>query len=254
MSILSLKNVSLTYFSDIGETHTLNNITFDIEKSEFISIVGPSGCGKTSILNIVSGLVSATSGEVMVDGFAPNIKNDFIGYMFQKDLLFEWRTVLKNVYLGLEIQNKKTKENVEYANSLLKKYDLWDFRNNFPSQLSGGMRQRVALIRTLALQPKIMLLDEAFSALDYQTRIKICDDVHRILKNEGITSILVTHDLAESISVSDRIIVLSSRPATVKSIHKVDFNSNLTPLQRRESGEFKGIFKQIWEELQNEEV
>ncbi len=252
MSILNLKDVNLTYFSDVGETHTLKDINFGVDGCEFVSIVGPSGCGKTSILNIVAGIVQATSGDVEVDGAKPNIKNDFIGYMFQKDLLFEWRTVLKNVYLGLEIQNKKTKENIEYANMLLKKYDLWEFRNNYPSQLSGGMRQRVALIRTLALKPKILLLDEAFSALDYQTRIKICDDVYSILKQEKITSLLVTHDLAEAISMSDRIVVLSERPARVKSIHEIAMKKYSTPLLRREASEFKGIFKTIWEELHDE--
>lgn len=170
--------------------------------------------------------------------------------MFQKDNLFEWRTILGNVYLGLELQGKKTKENMEYVNSLLKKYNLWDFRNKYPKQLSGGMRQRVALIRTLALRPQILLLDEAFSALDYQTRLSVCDDVYKIIKQENVTAILVTHDISEAISLSDKIIILSARPATVKKILNVDLKNYDSPLLKRESIEAKEYFDEIWKELQ----
>ena len=195
MSILNLKDVGLTYFSQNGETKALNNITFSIDKNDFVSIVGPSGCGKTTILSIISGLIKPTKGTVLFNN-KPMDKNEIgIGYMFQKDELFEWRTILKNIYLGLEIQHKLTEANKQYIDTLLKKYGLWEFRNRYPSELSGGMRQRVALIRTLATQPQILLLDEAFSALDYQTRLNVCDDVYKILKQENITSILVTHDL-----------------------------------------------------------
>ncbi len=250
MGILKLNGVSLTYFSKNGETKALDNITFSIDKNEFVSIVGPSGCGKTTILSLIAGLLSPTKGEILLND-KPIQKSDIgIGYMFQKDELFEWRTILSNIYLGLEIQGKLNKESKEYVDNLLKKYGLWDFRQKHPSELSGGMRQRAALIRTLALQPKILLLDEAFSALDYQTRLNVCDDVYNILKEEKITSILVTHDLSEAISMSDKIIVLSKRPATVQTIHSVIYDSSNTPLMRRESTESKKLFDKIWRELQ----
>lgn len=246
MSILNFKNVSLTYFSDNGETQALNNINFEIKEGDFVSIVGPSGCGKTTILSLISGLLKPTTGSVEIK---EGMKT---GYMFQKDHLFEWRTILNNVYLGLEIQKKKTDENIEYVNNLLKKYGLWDFRNKYPNQLSGGMRQRVALIRTLALKPKIMLLDEAFSALDYQTRLNVCDDVNRILKEENITSILVTHDITEAITMSDKILVLTKRPATIKTIYELDLSKYGTPLERREHPEISKYFNKIWKELSDE--
>ena len=244
MAILNFKNVSLTYFSDNGETQALDNINFEVNEGEFVSIVGPSGCGKTTILSLISGLISPTIGEVIKE---TNIE---CGYMFQKDHLFEWRNILNNVYLGLEITHKKTPENIEYVNNLLKKYGLWEFRQKYPNQLSGGMRQRVALIRTLALKPKIMLLDEAFSALDYQTRLNVCDDVSKILKEENITSILVTHDITEAITMSDKVIVLSKRPATVKNIHTLNFKGCTTPLQKREHPKLSIYFNELWKELQ----
>ena len=249
MEILTLKDVGLTYFSDNGETKALDGVSFSINKGEFVSIVGPSGCGKTTILSIISGLLKPTNGEI----FSPEpnfFEGNYSGYMFQKDHLFEWRNILNNVYLGLEVQKRKTPENTEYVNDLLKKYGLWEFRTHYPHQLSGGMRQRVALIRTMALKPKIMLLDEAFSALDYQTRLNVCDDVASILKNEGITSVLVTHDLNEAISMSDKIIVLTKRPAKVKSIHQINLSHLGSPLKRRESAEANKLFDVIWRELQ----
>ena len=244
MAILKFDKVSLTYFSDNGETEALKGISFEINEGEFVSIVGPSGCGKTTILSLISGLIQPTSGTITIS------ENTTSGYMFQKDHLFEWRTILNNVYLGLEITHTKTPENIEYVNSLLKKYGLWEFRNKYPNQLSGGMRQRVALIRTMALKPKIMLLDEAFSALDYQTRLNVCDDVLKILKAENITSILVTHDITEAITMSDKILVLTKRPASIKSIHNINLSQFGTPLQRREHPEISGYFNQIWKELQ----
>ncbi len=250
MSILKLNKVGLTYFSNKGETKALDNITFSIEKNDFVSIVGPSGCGKTTILSIIAGLIKPTSGEILLENKSIDNSDIAIGYMFQKDELFEWRTIQSNIYLGLEIKHNLTKETKAYADNLLKKYGLWDFRHKHPSELSGGMRQRVALIRTLALQPKILLLDEAFSALDYQTRLNVCDDVYRILKEEGITSILVTHDLSEAISMSDKIIVLSKRPAVVESVHNVDNDPTMTPLQRRDSTRSKDLFDTIWRQLQ----
>jgi len=245
MEILKLDKVSLTYFSNNGETQALKDISFSVSKGEFVSIVGPSGCGKTTILSLISGLIKETSGSITTDN-----ESSFVGYMFQKDNLLEWRTILENVYFGLELQKKKTKENIEYVNDLLKKYNLWEFRNKYPKQLSGGMRQRVALIRTLALKPSILLLDEAFSALDYQTRLKVCDDVYDIIKQENLTAILVTHDIGEAISLSDKIIILSNRPAIVKKQIRLDLAHLGSPFERRESSEAKSYFEEIWRELQ----
>lgn len=246
MQILKLDKISLTYFSTNGETRALEDISFNINKGEFISIVGPSGCGKTSILSIISGLIQPTSGNIE---FSNKDNNNFIGYMFQRDNLFEWRTVRENICIGLELQKKKTSENLKYVDELLKKYSLWDFKDKYPRQLSGGMRQRVALIRTLALRPTILLLDEAFSALDYQTRLNVCDDVYNIIREEGLTAILVTHDISEAISMSDKIIVLTNRPAKIKMIVDTNFNPDLTPFERRETVETKEYFDKIWKEL-----
>lgn len=247
MQILDLNKVSLTYFSDNGETKALEDISFSIDKGDFVSIVGPSGCGKTTVLSLISGLIKPTSGEIKIN--TPDDKTSFVGYMFQKDNLLEWRTILGNVYLGLELQKRKTKENMEYVHELLKKYNLWEFKDKYPKQLSGGMRQRVALIRTLALRPSILLLDEAFSALDYQTRLDVCDDVYDIIKQEGVTAILVTHDIGEAISLSDKIIILSTRPAKVKKELKINLTSLGSPFNRRESSESKEYFEEIWREL-----
>ena len=187
--IMEVKNICKTYQSQNGEIEALKNISFDICEGEYISIIGPSGCGKSTLLSIISGLENKTSGEIYIDGK--------IGYMLQKDNLLEWRTIYKNVLLGLEIQKENTPENRAYVEELLKKYGLYEFKDKYPTQLSGGMRQRVALIRTLAIRPKILLLAEAFSALDYQTRLMVTEDVYKILKAENITSIMVTHDISE---------------------------------------------------------
>lgn len=247
MQILKLDNVGLTYFSDNGETEALKDLSFSVNAGDFVSIVGPSGCGKTTILSLISGLIKATKGTITIE----NSDNAFVGYMFQKDNLFEWRTILSNVYLGLELtKKKKSKEDIKYVEELLKKYNLWEFRHKYPRQLSGGMRQRVSLIRTLALRPKVLLLDEAFSALDYQTRLNVCDDVYNIIKQEKVTAILVTHDISEAISLSDKIVILSSRPATVKKEINLDLKSLGSPLKRRESSIAKEYFEDIWKELQ----
>ena len=187
--ILEVKNICKTYQSLNGEIEALKNISFDIKEGEYISIIGPSGCGKSTLLSIISGLESKSSGEIYIDGK--------IGYMLQKDNLLEWRTIYKNVLLGLEIQKDNTQKNREYVEELLKKYGLYEFKDKYPAQLSGGMRQRVALIRTLAIRPKILLLDEAFSALDYQTRLMVTEDIFKILKAENITALMVTHDISE---------------------------------------------------------
>ena len=187
--ILEVKNICKTYQAKNGEIEALKNISFDIKEGEYISIIGPSGCGKSTLLSIISGLENKSSGEIYIDGK--------IGYMLQKDNLLEWRTIYKNVLLGLEIQKENTSENREYVEKLLKKYGLYEFKEKYPAQLSGGMRQRVALIRTLAIRPKILLLDEAFSALDYQTRLMVTEDIFKILKAENITALMVTHDISE---------------------------------------------------------
>lgn len=189
--ILEVKNICKTYQAKNGEIEALKNISFDIKEGEYISIIGPSGCGKSTLLSIISGLENKSSGEIYIDGK--------IGYMLQKDNLLEWRTIYKNVLLGLEIQKENTLENREYVEKLLKKYGLYEFKEKYPAQLSGGMRQRVALIRTLAIRPKILLLDEAFSALDYQTRLMVTEDIFKILKAENITALMVTHDISEGI-------------------------------------------------------
>ena len=240
--VLEVKNVCKTYQAKNGEIEALRDINFDVKEGEYISIIGPSGCGKSTLLSIISGLESKNAGEIYVDGR--------IGYMLQKDNLLEWRTIYKNVLLGLEIQKTNTDENKKYVDELLKKYGLYEFKDKYPRQLSGGMRQRVALIRTLAIRPKVLLLDEAFSALDYQTRLMVTEDIYKILKNENITAIMVTHDISEAISMSDRVIVLTHRPATVKTIYNIEFDmDNRTPLSCRENPKFSQYFNLMWKEL-----
>lgn len=187
--ILEVQNICKTYQAKNGEVKALENINFSVEKGEYISIIGPSGCGKSTLLSIIAGLEPKTDGEIYIEGK--------VGYMLQKDNLLEWRTIYKNVLLGLEIQKELTEENKRYAINLLKKYGLYEFKDKYPTQLSGGMRQRVALIRTLAIRPNILLLDEAFSALDYQTRLMVTEDIYKILKQENITAVMVTHDISE---------------------------------------------------------
>ncbi len=252
--VIEVQNLSLTYHSKAGETLALDNISFDINPGEFVSIVGPSGCGKTTILSILSGLLTPSSGKVLVNGESPKTHNSQCGYMFQRDNLLPWRTIEKNVLLGLEIQHKLTPKNRQYALNLLDKYGLGDFRKKRPEELSGGMRQRVALIRTLALNPSILLLDEPFSALDYQTRLNVCNDVAKIIKLENKTAILVTHDLQEAISMSDRIFVLSKRPANIKTVHTTHFNNALTPFEKRQTIDAEKLFNTLWEEIQDEQT
>ena len=241
-NILEVKNICKTYQAKNGEIEALKDINFKIEEGEYVSIIGPSGCGKSTLLSIIAGLENKTSGTTYINGK--------IGYMLQKDNLLEWRTVLNNVFLGLEIQRSNTPENKKYAIELLKKYGLYEFKDKYPNQLSGGMRQRVALIRTLAIKPKILLLDEAFSALDYQTRIMVTKDIYSILKKEKITALIVTHDISEAISMADRVLVLSKRPGTIKDIHKINFEiENRTPLNCRQSPKFSMYFDTLWKEL-----
>ena len=251
--VLSLSHVSYSYHSDQGETRALSDISFDVSKGEFFVIVGPSGCGKSTLLHLIAGLMPAATGEILLNGKPHGTFPDSVGYMLQKDHLLEHRTILKNTTLGLEIQKKDTPENKKRIEEMLHQYGLWDFRNVRPSQLSGGMRQRAALIRTLALSPKLLLLDEPFSALDYQTRLKVSDDIGCIIKKNKITAILVTHDLSEAISMADRILILSSRPGTIKNIVPIHFETPpASPEEARNMPEFKDYFNLIWKEVKYE--
>ncbi len=249
-NLLCLDEVCLTYHSLGGETLAIDHLFLEVGKSEFVSIVGPSGCGKTTILSIIAGLIKPTSGRVLLGGKSVNKPSSKVGYMFQRDNLFEWQSIYKNALLGQEIMHKKTKENKEYVKRLLNKYGLDGFGKSYPRQLSGGMRQRAALIRTLATKPELLLLDEPFSALDYQTRLSVQDDIYSIIKGEQKTAVLVTHDISEAIAMSDRIVVLSSRPGTVKKIFNLNFDKSLTPFERRNVPEFSEYFNQIWGALQ----
>lgn len=248
--VLKLENINKTYQAKNGETEALRNVNLSVNQGEFVSIIGPSGCGKSTLLSIVAGLENRSSGKIYIDGKETDGVSAKIGYMLQKDSLLEWRTIYKNVLFGLEVTNRKTKENEKYVRELLKKYNLYEFKDKYPTQLSGGMRQRVALIRTLAIRPEILLLDEAFSALDYQTRIMVTKDIYNILKNENITTLMVTHDISEAISMSDRVIILSKRPATVKKIEIIDFEmKGRNPMNCRKSPKFSKYFDSLWKEL-----
>lgn len=241
--ILTVTNLEKSFHTREGEIKALDSVSFDVNDKEFISIIGPSGCGKSTILSILAGLEEKSNGEISFS------KDYTIGYMLQNDSLFEWRTVLENCLLGLEITKKLTKENKDYVINLLKTYGLGEFMDEYPSRLSGGMRQRVALIRTLATKPDILLLDEAMSALDYQSRLAISDDIYKIIKKEGKTAIMVTHDIAEAISMSDRIIVLSKRPAIVKKVYEITMSNKSTPIHNRKCKEFASYYDEIWRDL-----
>lgn len=245
MKVLTINNVSKSFYTKLGELEVINNLNLELNSGEIIAIIGPSGSGKSTILNLISGLLKPNEGKINVYGN--------LGYMFQKDQLFEWRTVWKNILIGLEIRRQITEERKKEIEEMLKKYDLADFVNNYPHELSGGMRQRIALIRTLALKPNILLLDEPFSALDYQTRIKVSDDVYNIIRNEKLSAILVTHDISEAIAMADRVIVLSKRPATLKGNHIIEMQEeSVTPLLKRKDPNFRMYFDEIWSELNEE--
>ena len=240
--IVSMQDVSLRYHSLSGETPAVSHLTFNVEPGEFISVVGPSGCGKSTILSMLAGQLTPSEGSISINGR--------IRYMLQKDYLLHWRTIRSNASLGLEIQKNLTPENTAYIEELLDQYGLGEFKEHTPSQLSGGMRQRVALIRTLAVRPDILLLDEPFSALDYQTRLSVSDEIGTIIRKEKKTAILVTHDISEAISLSDRVIVLTKRPATVKCIFSIHLSiDEYSPMKAREAPEFKEYFNAIWKEL-----
>ena len=242
-NILEIKNLKKIYHTKQGETLAVEDFTFDIKPGEFVAIVGPSGCGKSTILSILCGLEKESGGKIIMDD---NIR---IGYMLQNDSLFDWRNILNNCLIGLEINNELNEENNEYVLSLLKSYGLYDFKDSYPNNLSGGMRQRVALIRTLATKPDILLLDEPFSALDYQTRLSVSDDVYQIIKNENKSAIMVTHDLAEAISMADKVIVLTKRPGTIKTVYDINLTDKSTPIKNRRAKEFSYYYDLIWKDI-----
>ncbi len=243
MKILEFIDVTKDFCHKNNVINVLDNINFEINEGEVVAIVGPSGAGKSTILNLISELIKPSNGKV-------NVKGN-IGYMFQRDCLFEWKTIYKNILLGLEIQKVKDQNSKIRVERMLKEYGLENFKNSYPHQLSGGMRQRVALIRTLAVNPNILLLDEPFAALDYQTKLTVSNDIYNIIKKEKKTAIMVTHDISEAISMADKIIVLSNRPAKVKKIFKININEE-SPLKKRKNHKFQEYFEKIWDEINNE--
>lgn len=243
-TLLSIKNLKKIYHDLDGEVCAIGDVSIDVYDKELVSIVGPSGCGKTSLLSILSNLEEKSDGVISFN--KDNVK---LGYMLQKDALFPWKTVLDNCLIGLEITHTLNNETKERVIKLLNTYGLGEFINKYPDSLSGGMKQRVALIRTLATDPDILLLDEPFSALDYVTRLALSDDLYKIIKNEGKTAILVTHDLAEAISLSDRVVVLTKRPSTVKKIYDIQLTNQSTPINNRKCKEFNTYYDEIWRDL-----
>ena len=231
------------YHSKDGVVVAIDDITLNIKNGEYVSIVGPSGCGKSTLLNIICGIDTKSSGEIIMD------KDIKIGYMLQNDCLFPWLNIIDNCLIGLKIKGNLNDENVRYVHELLNTYGLGDFIYKYPNSLSGGMKQRVALIRTLALKPDILLLDEPFSALDYQTRLAVSDDVYNIIKDTGKTVIMITHDIAEAISMSDRVVVLTNRPAMVKKIYNIDLGNRSNPIENRKCKEFSMYYDMIWKEI-----
>ncbi len=246
---LKVNNISLRYQTKQEEILAIDDVSFSVSEGEFISLIGPSGCGKSSILSCIAGVNKPDTGNIYLQNKEIITVNKKIGYMLQTDNLFSWRSVYKNVIIGLEVQNKVNEENLNYIDNLLKKYGLWGFKDTFPQRLSGGMRQRVALIRTLATKPDVLLLDEAFSALDYQTRVSVSSDVYNILKDEKKTMIMVTHDIPEAVALSDRIISFSKRPAVIKNIHNIDFSKNRDPISIRSLNNFQDYVRAIWKEV-----
>lgn len=249
---IALEQVSLHYLSPQGETQALHDLSLAVEPGEFVSIVGPSGSGKSTILSLIAGILEPTRGRVLLDGQPVTGPSRRVGYMLQRDYLFEWRTVRENGLIGPEIQGIDLTRARQRVDQLLEQTGLSSFAAAYPDQLSGGMRQRAALVRTLAIDPDLLLLDEPFSALDFQTRLTLADEIHRILKQAGKTALLVTHDLSEAIALSDRVVVLSRRPGRVKSVHEIrfDLGRRPTPFEARERPEYSAYFQRIWQELE----
>lgn len=239
--ILEINNLTKKYINKKSEDEVISNISFDVFEGEIISIVGTSGCGKSTLLNIISGLLDKTSGDIKYF-----VDKKSIGYMLQEPALFPWLTIEKNANLGSLI--KKTKSN-DYVDELLNKYDLYKFKNKYPNDLSGGMKQRVALIRTISTKPKLLLLDEPFAALDYQSRLLIGKDVYDLIKENNITTIIITHDISEAISMSDKVIVLSKRPCHIKNIYEINLENNINPIQNRKDKLFPYYYDLIGKDL-----
>ncbi|MCL6547456.1 MAG: ABC transporter ATP-binding protein [Alicyclobacillus sp.] len=249
---IELRNVSLRYFTRKEETEAIRKINLKVEEGQFVSVVGPSGCGKSTLLSLISGMLRPTEGEVLLFGEPVTEPSRRVGYMMQQDHLFEWRDVLQNVLVGAEVRGMDRREATDIALTLLRRYGLEEFAHQNPKRLSGGMRQRVALIRTLVLRPDIVLLDEPFSALDFQTRLVLADEVSRILREQGKTVVLVTHDISEAISMADRVVVLTNRPSTIKSEYEIRFRGGRpTPLAARDAPEYNEYFHAIWEDLEH---
>ena len=247
--VLTCRDICFSYHNLNGETKALSNLSFQINKGEFVAIVGPSGCGKSTLLSIIAGLIKPESGEIILDQ-SERIR---IGYMLQQDHLLEWRTIWKNILLGPEVTGTLTKEKEALASRLLSEYGLEKFKDKRPAELSGGMKQRAALIRTMVMEPGLLLLDEPFSALDYQTRLMVSGDIGSIIRKSGITALLITHDLSEAISLADRILVLKRRPASIKNDIPVKLTlSEHTPLSARNAPEFTDLFTLLWKEISNE--
>ena len=249
--IARLDGVTLTYHEPARETKAIEGLSLSVRRGEFLSIVGPSGCGKTSVLKLLTGLYEPSSGSVSVLGARPREALKKVGYMLQRDELLDWRTIEKNVLLGLEVKRELKPETRKKAVELMEKYGLGEFRHHYPSELSGGMRQKAALIRTLAFSPELLLLDEPFSALDYQTRLILEDEVREVIKQGGYTAILVTHDISEAICMSDRVAVFTGRPACVRREFEIDLDGSA--LQRRRAAGFPALFDEIWKELKADE-
>ena len=243
-NIIELKNIKKNYHTLNGEIKAIEDVSFNVKEGSFLSIVGTSGCGKSTLLNIIAGLEDKTSGTIK---FKDKLK---IGYMLQEDALLPWLTVLDNALLGLKISNK---EDTKYVKKLLKTYGLEKFMNKYPKELSGGMKQRVALIRTLATKPDILLLDEPFSALDYQTRITVSDDVFKIIKEEKKTALMVTHDIGEAIGMADKVVVLSNRPSVVKEVYEINMENKGLPSENRKNEKFNFYYNAIWKDLDHYE-
>ena len=251
-TILTAKDLKFRYDPEQPD-YALNGVSAEVKRGEFVAVLGANGCGKSTLLNLICGLLRPEQGQILLDGTPVTSGDCRIGYMLQKDHLLEWRTIYKNVLLGLEIRRELTVEKLAYVNQLLSDYGLDKFRSAHPSELSGGMRQRAALIRTLALKPELLLLDEPFSALDSQTRLSVSDDIGRILRQEKKTAILVTHDISEAISMADRVIILSPRPASIRKVMPICFDlENRTPMASRNAPEFKSYFNLIWKELNHD--
>jgi NitT/TauT family transport system ATP-binding protein len=253
MAQIELDGVCLSYFTMKQETEALRDIKMSIEVGEFISIVGPSGCGKSTLLSLVAGMVKPTKGKVLIDGHEVSGTSPKVGYMLQHDHLLEWRDVLSNLLVGAEVRRMDYKKAESKAIQLLERYGLGGFAHHTPTQLSGGMRQRVALIRTLVTEPDILLLDEPFSSLDYQTRLTLADEIFNIIKDQGKTAILVTHDISEAISMADRVMVMSNRPGTISKIYAIEMDEGkvLSPWRKREATRYHDYFNDIWRELQS---